>query len=106
MDHASRRDASRHKCLTLSALLHGAPSSTGHSIAVINDLVDRHKTVNVGTQVKATVTTADAVIDPDLHERLHEDNANVYEIIQLKVQIAKVIQDTETGEARLVQQST
>ena len=70
-------------------------------LALVHDLVDRHESVNVGTRVKATVTTADAAIDPDVHERLHQDNAT---IDQLKVRIAKVIQDAETGEAKLVQQ--
>ena len=69
-------------------------------LTLINDMVDRHESVNEGTRVKATVTTAGPDVDRDVHERMHQDNTTN---AQLKVRIAKVIRDAVTGKAKLVQ---
>ena len=73
-------------------------------LTLVHDLVERHESVNAGTRVLATVTSADVDIDRDVHKLLHQDNAIEQENAQLKVRIAQVVKDAETGEEKLLQE--
>jgi hypothetical protein len=72
-------------------------------LSLVHDLVERHEAVNKGTRVLATVTTAGSDIDEEVHELLHQDNAIEQENQKLKVRIAQVLKDAETGEETLVE---
>ena len=70
-------------------------------LTLVHDLVDRHEAVHPGTQVRATVTVAGPEIDVDRVSELHQDNAVEQENQRLKVRIAEVLKNAETGEEEL-----
>ena len=71
-------------------------------LSLVHDLVERHESMNTGTRVLATVTTAGVEIYRDVFELLHQDNAIEQENAHIKVSIAQVLIDMETGEEKLV----
>ena len=70
-------------------------------LTLVHDLAERHETVHPGAQVRATVTTAGPEIDVDRLSELHQDNAVEQENQKLKVRIAEILKNAETGEEEL-----
>jgi regulator of replication initiation timing len=72
-------------------------------LTLVHDSVERHESVNADTWVLATLTTAGADIDRNVHEVLHQDNAIEEENAHLKLRIAQVVKEAKKGEEKLVQ---